>query len=60
MTPPVRCSEDPDVKGTETNAMLTIGEYATRCSEDPDVKGTETICFSLHMPVIEVAARIPM
>jgi len=38
-----RCSEDPDVKGTETQFVLDCLRYASSCSEDPDVKGTETI-----------------
>ncbi len=39
----MRCSEDPDVKGTETlsKARHNTGR-AISCSEDPDVKGTET------------------
>jgi len=37
------CSEDPDVKGTETTTHMGIyGGLNERCSEDPDVKGTET------------------
>jgi len=56
------CSEDPDVKGTETSAAA--GEYAAvrRCSEDPDVKGTETfgVTQAEYPFAICVAARIPM
>jgi len=39
----VSCSEDPDVKGTET-IVYGIGKrkQCESCSEDPDVKGTET------------------
>jgi len=43
---PVCCSEDPDVKGTETLYRTSIRiERYPGCSEDPDVKGTETIGF---------------
>ena len=38
------CSEDPDVKGTETRPSLTVHARCAGCSEDPDVKGTETEC----------------
>jgi len=38
----LRCSEDPDVKGTETEDMENGAGLTSRCSEDPDVKGTET------------------
>ena len=54
------CSEDPDVKGTETFRQLPQEVGGFRCSEDPDVKGTET---RLNLPGtrrIIVAARIPM
>jgi len=38
------CSEDPDVKGTETGEEVGTGlEVFNSCSEDPDVKGTETL-----------------
>ena len=37
------CSEDPDVKGTETYNLLIASPNFNSCSEDPDVKGTETI-----------------
>ena len=37
-----RCSEDPDVKGTETKANDLSKVQEICCSEDPDVKGTET------------------
>jgi len=36
------CSEDPDVKGTETSFQRTSTLNLLCCSEDPDVKGTET------------------
>ena len=36
------CSEDPDVKGTETLLLALLLEQGQCCSEDPDVKGTET------------------
>jgi len=36
------CSEDPDVKGTETKSISLISIFIFSCSEDPDVKGTET------------------
>ena len=36
------CSEDPDVKGTETRDVLLLRFVYGSCSEDPDVKGTET------------------
>ena len=36
------CSEDPDVKGTETYNLLIASPNFNSCSEDPDVKGTET------------------
>ena len=36
------CSEDPDVKGTETALTPIAVQSAYSCSEDPDVKGTET------------------
>jgi len=38
----VGCSEDPDVKGTETHQALIDAMEKKSCSEDPDVKGTET------------------
>ena len=54
------CSEDPDVKGTETDVRFGYVVAVQGCSEDPDVKGTETcgscIVHALHC----VAARIPM
>ena len=37
-----RCSEDPDVKGTETLTFNDSIYPVESCSEDPDVKGTET------------------
>ena len=36
------CSEDPDVKGTETIFPFGGSFVGEGCSEDPDVKGTET------------------
>ena len=36
------CSEDPDVKGTETLFLSLVSDIIFCCSEDPDVKGTET------------------
>ena len=36
------CSEDPDVKGTETFSLWPDTGIVACCSEDPDVKGTET------------------
>jgi len=36
------CSEDPDVKGTETRTDRLLEAERACCSEDPDVKGTET------------------
>ena len=36
------CSEDPDVKGTETEMCPQTSGRKQGCSEDPDVKGTET------------------
>jgi len=36
------CSEDPDVKGTETASASAFAVDVLGCSEDPDVKGTET------------------
>ncbi len=36
------CSEDPDVKGTETECYKEQQRAKGGCSEDPDVKGTET------------------
>jgi len=36
------CSEDPDVKGTETAGRTRLRMKLSCCSEDPDVKGTET------------------
>ena len=36
------CSEDPDVKGTETQIHCFFLVAYEGCSEDPDVKGTET------------------
>ena len=36
------CSEDPDVKGTETAKGEKNSQAKLSCSEDPDVKGTET------------------
>ena len=36
------CSEDPDVKGTETDVRFGYVVAVQGCSEDPDVKGTET------------------
>jgi len=36
------CSEDPDVKGTETQNPSRHPRRNPGCSEDPDVKGTET------------------
>jgi len=56
------CSEDPDVKGTET-ALIAAEKYfwENRCSEDPDVKGTETVIYRLIKCAKNfVAARIPM
>ena len=55
------CSEDPDVKGTETWENFT-GQKAVKlgCSEDPDVKGTETLAQFLLAGDDFVAARIPM
>jgi len=39
-----RCSEDPDVKGTETETAREMQSLKKEsCSEDPDVKGTETV-----------------
>jgi len=38
----VGCSEDPDVKGTETEINIPLYDNIASCSEDPDVKGTET------------------
>jgi len=38
----IGCSEDPDVKGTETPENNTNTKRNASCSEDPDVKGTET------------------
>ena len=40
---PYCCSEDPDVKGTETWPKCAIVSFSPGCSEDPDVKGTETL-----------------
>ena len=37
------CSEDPDVKGTETLEREGLSTKDISCSEDPDVKGTETL-----------------
>ena len=55
------CSEDPDVKGTETQTEVYHGEaYYASCSEDPDVKGTETEYDYLPGLAEQVAARIPM
>ena len=55
------CSEDPDVKGTETIGQLNPAAYNPSCSEDPDVKGTETLKINNGGVVNgRVAARIPM
>ena len=54
------CSEDPDVKGTETPLPLHMPLGGRRCSEDPDVKGTETIVPAVVQILFHVAARIPM
>jgi len=54
------CSEDPDVKGTETSFVLSGHKETRSCSEDPDVKGTETQTRRQQQQVIPVAARIPM
>jgi len=54
------CSEDPDVKGTETTTLRRISDEWSRCSEDPDVKGTETDLTGWTVLTILVAARIPM
>ena len=55
------CSEDPDVKGTETEAQAEAKAKAESCSEDPDVKGTETLPDALcSCSYLLVAARIPM
>ncbi len=40
------CSEDPDVKGTETLYLSRYRLVDFSCSEDPDVKGTETMGMS--------------
>jgi len=54
------CSEDPDVKGTETSLSLPYDKFTVSCSEDPDVKGTETFLTQTVTPPYQVAARIPM
>jgi len=54
------CSEDPDVKGTETALKLYLSLLTHCCSEDPDVKGTETQIHCFFLVAYEVAARIPM
>jgi len=46
------CSEDPDVKGTETDETEELDEENIRCSEDPDVKGTETAYFALIVALV--------
>ena len=56
----LRCSEDPDVKGTETKIIKFKRIWDVCCSEDPDVKGTETLFPSLVEAHNHVAARIPM
>jgi len=63
MLPKTRsCSEDPDVKGTETQySDAKKRRVGQGCSEDPDVKGTETAKRNgLVEENQEVAARIPM
>jgi len=56
-----RCSEDPDVKGTETLKEQIETSKHPGCSEDPDVKGTETLLgLSRMLSLLQVAARIPM
>ena len=56
------CSEDPDVKGTETVLIFFIIYILVSCSEDPDVKGTETNRRTEYSVWTHrhVAARIPM
>jgi len=54
------CSEDPDVKGTETGFCEGLRSNSKGCSEDPDVKGTETAIAATTSPMGPVAARIPM
>jgi len=55
------CSEDPDVKGTETETETGVDEFLVGCSEDPDVKGTETLEDDEDLEEeSKVAARIPM
>jgi len=54
------CSEDPDVKGTETTQIADHLAKVAGCSEDPDVKGTETSPPTAKYPLATVAARIPM
>jgi len=50
------CSEDPDVKGTETLVFCCCCPVPTAsCSEDPDVKGTET-----DVARIEVSEKIKL
>jgi len=54
------CSEDPDVKGTETKWQPCYSANRMSCSEDPDVKGTETYFLAMFNVPGQVAARIPM
>jgi len=56
----IGCSEDPDVKGTETGKYALKNRSELSCSEDPDVKGTETKHSQGHSAARLVAARIPM
>ena len=56
----IGCSEDPDVKGTETILVSLPNIPSKCCSEDPDVKGTETISCKGCLKNEKVAARIPM
>ncbi len=50
MTALYSCSEDPDVKGTETDVYALAANNWHRCSEDPDVKGTETTTPAIECP----------
>jgi len=49
---PFGCSEDPDVKGTETCTRVAIMDSFLSCSEDPDVKGTETMISQRRLMVV--------
>ena len=51
------CSEDPDVKGTETSSFwYLLATTAFGCSEDPDVKGTETFTTAVISVVVKRAS----